>query len=384
MTVQLYDKANSLAERHTAAADADGRAALDRLARLRAQTLASLADPYRAAIVERALTDLLDAAPDGPRPRFSLKPHVVAEMKRVADVELGRYLLYRYRYDVFPITHEIDAFPPCLQVEPTSICNYRCVFCYQTDPALTSPKNGQMGMMTLEVFREVIDQAAGACEALTLASRGEPLMARDIDAMIAYAAGKFLAFKINTNAWFLDERKAHAILQADPGTLVFSADAASEPLYSQLRVNGRLDRVLENIRRFHDIRARDYPRARVITRVAGVRYGQGQRLDEMESLWGGLVDQVAFVDYNPWENTYERPTNDVTAPCSDLWRRMFVWFDGRVNPCDVDYRSTLALGALGDRRLGAIWTGEPYTSYRAAHLSARRGSMSPCNRCTLI
>ena len=26
----------------------------------------------------------------------------------------------------------------------------------------------------------------------------------------------------------------------------------------------------------------------------------------MENLWGELVDQVAFVDYNPWENCYEK------------------------------------------------------------------------------
>ncbi len=129
---------------------------------------------------------------------------------------------------------------------------------------------------------------------------------------------------------------------------------------------------------------REYPHARVITRVAGVRYGEGQHLDAMESLWGGLVDQVAFVNYNPWENTYQRPINDVVAPCSDLWRRMFVWFDGRVNPCDVDYRSTLAVGTLGDGPLAELWSGEPYASYRAAHLDRRRGSMSPCNRCTLV
>ena len=26
----------------------------------------------------------------------------------------------------------------------------------------------------------------------------------------------------------------------------------------------------------------------------------------MKKFWGGLVDQVAFVDYNPWENSYEK------------------------------------------------------------------------------
>src|SRR5205823_4938505 len=146
-------------------------------------------------------------------------------------------------------------------------------------------------------------------------------------------AGKFLALKINTNASHLDERKAHAILQAGFNTVVFSADAAVEPLYSKLRVNGKLETVLRNVEQFQNIRAREYADTRVITRVSGVRYSDDQNLPEMEAAWGDLVDQVAFVDYNPWENTYERELNDVTTPCSDLWRRMFVWCDGRVNPC---------------------------------------------------
>ena len=383
--MQLYDKANSLTDLHTSPADADTREALSRITRLRAQVVASTADPYRTTVVERALADLLDGGTNRSSPvRFALKPHVVAELQNVADADLGRYLFYRYRYDIFPQTHEVDDFPPCLQVEPTSICNYRCVFCYQTDPELTAPKNGHMGMMALDAFRRIVDEAEGRCEAVTLASRGEPLMARDIEQMLAYAAGKFLALKVNTNAWFLDERKAHALLQAAPITVVFSADAAEEPLYSQLRVNGRLDRVLDNVRRFHEIRERDYPHARVITRVAGVRFGTDQRLDTMDAVWGSLVDQVAFVQYNPWENTYERPANDVVAPCSDLWRRMFVWFDGTANPCDVDYRSTLAVGNAREQSLSELWTGATYSAYRDHHLNARRSTMSPCNRCTLV
>ena len=32
--------------------------------------------------------------------------------------------------------------------------------------------------------------------------------------------------------------------------------------------------------------------------------------------------------------------------CSDLWRRMFIWWDGLANPCDVDYKSKLSLGEV--------------------------------------
>ena len=250
--------------------------------------------------------------------------------------------------------------------------------------AFTTKNSGHMGTMSLETFQRLIDQAEGHGEAVTLASRGEPLLCPDIEEMLAYVRGKFLALKLNTNAWRLDERRAHAILQAEPNTVVFSADAASEPAYSQLRVGGNLECVRKNIERFRDLRATQYPRSRTITRVSGVQVPATPRMEEMETFWGALVDQVAFVKYNPWENTYERPLNEITTPCSDLWRRMFVWWDGTVNPCDVDYKSTLAVGNANDDSLSCLWTGETYTALRATHLARRRSATSPCNRCTVV
>jgi radical SAM protein with 4Fe4S-binding SPASM domain len=165
--------------------------------------------------------------------------------------------------------------------------------------------------------------------------------------------------------------------------VVFSADAAEEPLYSRLRVGGKLEKVLANIERFQKIRATEYPGSGFITRVSGVKMSAAQNLDSMQRLWGGLVDQVAFVEYNPWENTYEQPINDIAMPCSDLWRRMFVWWDGKVNPCDTDYKSTLSVGNITERGLGELWTGEAYDRLRRNHLERRRHEQSPCNRCTV-
>lgn len=377
---KLYDKANSFIEiRHK---DHETQIVLQRVRRL-LDGLPADTD-HHSQMVRRACREILETSPSHDQPHFALKDHVVEEMKHLADDDLPRYLFYRYRYDIFPQTKQIDHFPPCLQIEPTSICNYRCVFCYQTDKSFTLPRNGYMGMMSLDLFKRVVDEAQGRCEAITLASRGEPLMCRDIEAMLSYLHGKFLAVKMNTNAWYLDEQKAHAILQADLNTLVFSADAATEPLYSQLRVNGKLDRVLANIEMLQKIRARDYPDSKMITRVSGVRYSDDQNLDDMEKFWGNLVDQVAFVDYNPWENTYEQPINEVATPCSDLWRRMFVWYDGTVNPCDVDYKSALAAGTVQEKSISALWQGEKYSAYRESHLARRRSALSPCNRCTVV
>ena len=47
--------------------------------------------------------------------------------------KVPQYLYHRYRYEIFSQKKILDNYPPYLQIEPTSICNYRCVFCYQTD-----------------------------------------------------------------------------------------------------------------------------------------------------------------------------------------------------------------------------------------------------------
>ena len=157
----------------------------------------------------------------------------------------------------------------------------------------------------LRTFKEVVDELEGNVEGITLASRGEPTVNKDLPLMLAYLSGKFLATKINTNAFLLNEDLAHSILQTDLQTLVFSADAASEPLYSKMRVNGNLDKIVRNIEKFYEIKEKEYSSSKLITRVSGVRYSEDQNIEEMEKFWSRFVDQVAFVDYNPWENAYE-------------------------------------------------------------------------------
>lgn len=378
-----YRKHNSFVELRHKHAEAE-KIARTRIAAVaaRADLLRALSAPHRS-LFEQAIADILAEQPAGGTARFSLTANAVEEINTYPDEVLPRYLVHRYRYEIFPQRVVVDDFPPYLQIEPSSICNYRCVFCFETDKTFTRRSAGFMGHMRLDLFKRVVDEAEGRVEFLSLASRGEPLLCPEIAPMLAYTRGKFLNLKLNTNASLLDEEKCHAILQSGVKTLVFSADAAEEPLYGQLRVGGKLDKVLANVQRFQKIRATQYGSSSIITRVSGVKVSAAQNLDSMQRLWGDLVDQVAFVEYNPWENTYQQPVNDIGTPCSDLWRRMFVWWDGKVNPCDTDYKSTLSVGSIGAHRLGELWTGEAYDRLRRAHLEKRRHEQSPCNRCTV-
>ena len=91
----------------------------------------------------------------------------------------------------------------------------------------------------------------------------------------------------------------------------------------------------------------------------------------MQKFWGDLVDQVAFVNYVPWENVYDFKNLDIATPCSDLWRRMFIWWDGKANPCDVDYKSKLSVGEIGSKSISEIWKSPEYEKLRKSHISKK-------------
>lgn len=316
--------------------------------------------------------------------KFSIKENILDEIIVLNSQNLLKYLIHRYQYEIFPQEKVITEYPPLLQIEPSSFCNYRCVFCFMTDNTFNKKSSGHMGKMGFETYKKIIDQIENKIEFVTLASRGEPFACPDIIKMLNYSSGKFLNFKINTNASLLDEKKIHALLSGAVTTLVISADAADKELYSKLRVNGELSKVIKNIELFNKIKNTHYSDNKIVTRVSGVKISNKQNFADMTKTWGGLVDQVAFVDYNPWENCYEAQENDLETPCSDLWRRMFVWWDGIVNPCDVDYKSNLKVGNIDDKTISQIWNGKKYNELRSNHLLKLRKNHSPCKSCYVV
>lgn len=338
----------------------------------------------------RAIIDLIAESYQRKQAGLPLDPqhcllagHELVEFDRLEPHQVLRYLVYRYRYNKYPELKLLDEYPPCLQIEPSSICNFRCVMCYQSDPSFSSGKSTYMGFMPLELFKQVIDQAEGHVEAVTLASRGEPLLHRQIVDMLRYCRGKFLALKVNTNASVLTEEIIHALFNSDVQTIVFSIDAAEKALYERIRVRGNFERLLQNLERFRDIKAKHYPASRLITRITGVKINDEQEINQMERAWAGYADIVAFTTYTPWEDTYTNPVNTIGEACTELWRRMFVWQNGLVNPCDVDYKSLLSQWNATQMGISAIWTSGAYQQLRRHHLQQQRCQLEPCKRCII-
>ncbi len=337
-------------------------------------------DKYKLEVIDKAISDCVDQL-SNKKSDFNIKNNSLAEIKTLPKNKILDYLFHRYRYEIFPDKKIIDDYPPLIQIEPSSVCNYRCVFCFMTDKKFSDKKSSHMGTMGLDFYKEIIDKIEDKVQFVTLASRGEPLVNRNLGQMLSYSKNKFLALKINTNASLLNEANIHDILSNNVSTVVFSADAADKNLYEKLRIRGKFEKVINNIKLFKDIKEKHYKELKIITRVSGVKFSKDQKFTDMDNFWSEYVDQVAFVEYNPWENSYEKEPNNILEECSDLWRRMFIWWDGKVNPCDVDYKSELSVGNIKDYEINEIWKSKKYEFLRSKHLNKNRQQVKPCASC---
>ena len=102
------------------------------------------------------------------------------------------------------------------------------------------------------------------------------------------------------------------------------------------------------------------------------------------NFWQNYVDHVVMVEMEYRWDTYNNPKEIMgSGPCDYLWERMYVWYDGICNPCDIDYKSELAVGSIKENNIYDIWHGEKFTQYRSAHKNGKRQTLYPCDRCSV-
>ena len=311
-----------------------------------------------------------------------LSPQEVHFLDSNNDRNWAEYLIFRYKMKYFPGKQIVYDFPIYLLIEPVSACNLRCIMCFQIDESFTSSKNF-MGNMDIDLFKRIIDEAVeGGTKAITLASRGEPTLHPKLGEMLEYCSGKFFELKINTNGTKLNEKLIHQILKSGVTNMVFSIDSYKKDEYESIRVKGIFEEIVDNVKKFKDIKEKFYPDSKIETRVSGVKVEKSQDPEKFRDFWKNYVDNVVMVEMeNRWD-TYHNPKEIMApGPCNYLWERMYIWYDGLCNPCDIDYKSELSVGSVKDESIRKIWNSDKFTELRNEHLKNNRNQIFPCDRC---
>ena len=291
-----------------------------------------------------------------------------------------KFTFHRFRFSFLPSIRITPDIPAYLLIEPTSICNMRCPMCFQTDKTFTNKEF--MGKMNFDFFKTLIDEAAlEGVGAVTLASRGEPTLHPNLKEMLEYSKGKFYELKMNTNASKLTPHLSETILSS-VDHIVFSIDSHIEEEYESIRVGGKFKKVLQNVEEFWSLRnSNKFKNKNIRVSISGVKVKDSQDPAAFKRFWEDYADDAYL---NPaeerWNTYFNSKHPDLKGTCIYPWERLYIWHDGKLNTCDVDYKSELSPGNVKD--LGGIkkaW--QKLDWLRRKHLDGLRNQVLPCDRC---
>ena len=140
-------------------------------------------------------------------------------------------------------------FLESIDLEPIASCNLKCGFCQV--PGWQRAKNTRA--MEMDRFRKIIGQFP-SLHHVKLQGMGEPLMNRNISQMVSYLSERNINTTIVSNAMFLSEDTAGALLERGLTNFYVSIDGATKETYEAARVRSDFGRVTENLATFCRLR----------------------------------------------------------------------------------------------------------------------------------
>lgn len=309
-------------------------------------------------------------------------------------------------------TH-VTSYPYLLIIDPCNYCNLRCPLC----PTGLSNLGRPQAMLSFEHFRKYFDPFAPHIFEAYLHNWGESLLNKQVYKMIDYAQGRNVGTNLSSNFVKIDSTDIDNILDCGLEYLVISLDGTSQEAYSQYRIGGNYERVIENLSELLRRRAakgRKGARLPVIEWQFIVMKQNEHQIGEAEALAKKLgVDLLRFIPVGmPFEFRNRKEVADkwypVTvegrqksdheeqqfgqadkpSPCFYLYRSMVVNPDGGVSPCCVVYKQNRDFADLNvaDINLREVWNNPKYVSARSLYSPAKLDERKPtvCDACDIF
>lgn len=292
-----------------------------------------------------------------------------------------------------PVIDEALYFPKYLQIETTRLCNAHCSFCAIDLWDKSTP------YMSDELFKKVIDEIAEYrdwVKFVDLQRSGEPLMDRKIYDRVKYAKDSGLKLvAITTNASGLTERNSRRLLEGGIDEVMLSIDSVEKERYERLREGLNYEMVVENIKRFFELR--DALRPGCIIRVRGVSFHDPENAEDRldmeawDAFWERYRkphDRIYLKRAHNWGNQMvidQSPEYKwVYHPCIIPWSTMHITAMGTVALCPQDFDGIVKFGDLNVQSIVDVWRGEKMRAMRNRHACGERNQVGLCQGCRIF
>lgn len=291
------------------------------------------------------------------------------------------------------------AQPTGLMLEPADVCNLNCTGCWTNDPK----HKDRAHYLSVKHFEKIMRDLGDYLNVIWLWGWGEPFLNKNIYRMIRMARQKNIVVISSTNgnvSW--DNRELEELVKSGLSKLIVAVDGMDQATYSKYRINGSREYVLENIQKLVEAKKRLGSTAPLINmRMLVMAHNEHQTEDFVSlgrSLGADIVSFKTMCDYRKGDLNAGFPINKIylryefdklNSPdtkkeryyCYRPWRRLEIFADGAVTPCEFDLDREYLLGRLDDDiPLTALWNNPVMKDFRRQFMR-EVDKISFCNHC---
>ena len=288
--------------------------------------------------------------------------------------------------------------PITYSIEQTNFCNLKCPEC----PSGTGELTRQLGFLSVENFREIVDQISDTGFYIQLFFQGEPYLNKQLGEMVAYAQKKNVYVSVSTNGNLITPKNIDKLIENVPDKIIFSLDGLDEESYQNYRVGGTFKKADDALNLLIEAK-RKLKLKKPFVELQFIVMKQNEHLIEEVNAYSESrgVDRLVFktmqvssydnaIKFLPTDGKYSRyiiSNGDYKLKgkqsnhCFALWRTAVITWDKRMVPCCFDKDANYHLGDLRKNSIKEIWKSESYQKFRLGVLTNRKGNPM-CNNCT--
>jgi len=262
--------------------------------------------------------------------------------------------------------------------------------CYRQDP------NIQLGELTFGQFQTIIEQIP-MVHSVVLTGWGEPLLHKELFAMIEYLHSKNIATAVFSNATLLTPEISETLLKLDLEDIRFSMDGETKETFEKIRVGAEFEKVISNISNFVNMSKERGNNIRIGVRATAMKdnlyelpamvhltlelgikelqianlcetlpHLQGKQLrgtDEgVKAILKNVSQEARNLRINLRLSGFDSPINSRTrVSCRQPHMGMQIATTGVVNPCCGSLRN---LGNVFQKPIKEIWRSSEFINFR--------------------
>ncbi|APD87547.1 hypothetical protein BM527_16430 [Alteromonas sp. Mex14] len=286
--------------------------------------------------------------------------------------------------------------PFIFNFELTNKCPFSCIMC-----ARTNNMTREEGIMSFDLFREIIDQldhiGSDKTQEMWLHGFGESLVHPDFDQFLSYAVDKGFNVGLSVNPFLLTNKTSKKLLNCRPRHLYLAIDGHDNESFEKIRgLKGAYDKSVERLENFLSLKNALSPNTKIDIGMIDFELNKTS-IAAMKEKWNNIDQSVNFFakPFTTWDgsaedvlalkNSTRTKIDSLNKPvtCDFPWKKMTVNWDGKVTPCCFDYNKKYVLGDLSQQSINDIWNGDQMKKLRAEFKSGNVTNPL-CENCEML